>query len=190
MKKVLQVGAEELEKKSISVENPKSPETQAIIKDLLEICKAKEKTAGGLAAPQIGENLNIFVVRRVDLEEQYKKSKNELMPEKLWEVIINPKIKKLGKRKTTFWEGCLSVENGEVFGPVTRPSFVKIEYIDRYGNTQKLTAVDFLAHEIQHEIDHLMGVNFLKYVKDPQNLWKSKDLDDFIKKHGDLPDIV
>lgn len=190
---ILQIGNPILEKKSVLVKDPKSIESQALITNLVSICKKKEKTAGGLAAPQIGKNWQKFVVRRIDIDEEYRKKKKEIPKElykKLWEVMINPKILKLGKKKLTFWEGCLSIEKGKVFGPVTRPSFIKLKYYDRYGNKRIISAVDFFAQLIQHEIDHLNGILFVKHIKNPENIWKSKNLDKYIKQHGEFPDIV
>lgn len=193
MIKILQIGDPILEKKSELVKDPKSIESQELISDLVSICKKREKTTGGLAAPQIGRSLRKFVVRRTDIDEEYRKKKKEIPEElnkRLWEVMINPKILKLGKKKSTYWEGCLSIEEGKIFGPVTRPSFIKVKYHDRYGNKKIISAVDFFAQLIQHEIDHLNGTLFVKHVKNPENLWKSKDLDDYIKKHGEFPEIV
>jgi peptide deformylase len=188
MAKILQLGDPRLEEKSKKVENALSEQVQSTVNDLIELCKENEKIAGGIAAPQIGINQRIFVVRRVDLEEKYKGDK-EKVKGKLWEVFINPKILKEGDRKETFWEGCLSVDNGQTYGPVERASYVKVEYTDRDGNKQVTSASDFLAHEILHEYDHLEGILFVKYVKNPKNLWKDKDLDAYIRRHGDVPPV-
>jgi peptide deformylase len=195
MVKILQVGDPVLEQKSRLVEDPKLADIQMLIGDLTSICKKKAKKSAGLSAPQIGKNLRLFVARRVDLEDKYKKSKREIPEElskRLWEPVINPRILKVGKSESTYWEGCLSVGKGDdaIFGPVNRPSLVKIKYEDRYGDEKILTAVGFFAHVIQHEIDHLNGILFIKYIKNPKNLRKSKDLDDYIKKYGTMPEVV
>lgn len=190
MKKVLQIGDPILEKKSGKVKNAKSESTQKIISELVAVCKKDAEKTAGLAAPQIGYNERIFVVRRMDIEEKYKKRSKSIPDEvkaRLWEVMINPRIVKVGKKKSIFWEGCLSVK--DVFGPVQRPSFVKVEFLDRYGKKRQLAAYDFFAHLVQHEYDHLEGVLFVKHVKNPKNLWKDKDLDDYIKKNGDFPEL-
>ena len=190
MKKILQVGDPILEKESIPVKDPRSSETQGLINDLTTICKHYEKIAGGLSAPQIGENLNICIVRRIDLEESFQKKKKKFPRSRLWEVLINPEIIKLGNKKDIYWEGCLSVEMGEVFGPIERPSFVKVKYLDRYGHDKVLIASGFFAHEILHEYDHLLGILFISYIKNPKNLWKDKEIDEYLQRHGDLPEII
>lgn len=190
--KILQLGNSKLEKKSIKVKRPSNKAIQKLIDDMLNICYGHEKSTGGLAAPQVGKNLRIFIARRVDIEEKNRKKSIKLSEEKdkkLWEVIINPKILKIGRKKSNYWEGCLSVKKGKVFGPVKRPSFVKIEYTDRSGGKHILRAFDFLAHIILHEIDHLNGILFVKYIKNPENLWKNKALNKYIDKYGEFPDI-
>lgn len=191
MRKIIQLGKSQLEKKSEEVRDPKDPKIQKLVKELIILCKEEDKNGGGLAAPQLGENVRVFVARRLDLEEKAQKSKDkkDMKEEAIWEIFINPKITSKGKKKSTFWEGCLSVENGKLFGPVSRPSFIKVEYLDRYGNKKKLTATDYFAHIIQHEQDHLNGILFVKYVKNPENLWHSNDLDKYIDEVGDFPDI-
>ncbi len=193
MVKIIQIGNPILEKKSKKVRDIKSQINQKIINDLVDTCKKKDKSTVGLAAPQIGKNLRKFTARRLDIEEEYRKKRKEMPKKKkqnIWDVIVNPKIIKLGKKKEIFWEGCLSIEKGKIYGPVERPSFVKIEYLDKEGNKKLLSAVGFFAHLLQHEIDHLDGILFVKHIKNPDNLWKSSKLDKFLKEHGKYPEIV
>ncbi|MBN2016402.1 peptide deformylase [Candidatus Dojkabacteria bacterium] len=193
MDKVLQIGESNLEKKSKPVKDIRSTDTQKLIDQLLSICQSEEKKTGGLAAPQIGENIQIFVARRADIEDKYldkdKKVPKEIR-ENLWEVIINPEVLELGKKKSTYWEGCLSVKNGEVFGPVKRPSMVRIRYKDRTGKEKELTAKNFFAHIVLHELDHLKGILFVKYIDKLTNLWKSRDLDKYLEEYGDFPEVI
>jgi peptide deformylase len=193
MIKVLQIGNPILTKKSEDVYNTKNLKVQAIIDNMLDICYKKEKTTGGLSAPQIGINSKICIIRRVDKEEKLLKNKKIIsskLNRRLWEVVINPKVLKIGKNKSFFWEGCLSVNHGKVFGPVKRPSLIKIQYLNREGELKSITAFDFFAHIMQHELDHLKGILFVKYIKDPENLWSSKNLDKYLDKNDEFPDIV
>lgn len=192
MKKIIQLGDPLLEKKSKPVKDINSPKVKKLAQDLIQVCKAKEENSGGLSAPQIGESLRIFVARRIDIEEEYHKKGKEIFSElqdSLWEVFINPVITKKGKKRSIEWEGCLSIDNGELFGPVERPSLIKIDYKDIDGNAKSIAATDYFSHIVQHEFDHLEGVLFVKYVSNPENLWKSKDLDKFMKEHGEFPPI-
>ncbi|MBU0975169.1 MAG: peptide deformylase [Patescibacteria group bacterium] len=190
MKKILQLGDHLLERKSKHVKDIKSKRVQTVIADLISLCKAKEENSGGLAAPQISEDLRLFVARRLDLEDEYQKKGRKIVSElgeMLWEVFINPKIVKKGEKLSTFWEGCLSVDNGKLFGPITRPSTVQVEYTDQSGNQKLLAAYDYFAHVVQHELDHLNGYLFVKYIDNPENLWKNADLDNYLRDHGDFP---
>jgi len=103
----------------------------------------------GLAAPQVGESLRLFVI---DLGP----SENE--PAKLYE-FINPEISE-PQGKIAFEEGCLSVPG--VTEEVDRSEKVTVRFRDRFGKPQKLEAEGLLAVAIQHENDHLNGVLFVE----------------------------
>jgi peptide deformylase len=60
---------------------------------------------------------------------------------------------------------------------VTRPKRVTVEFLDRKGNSKTLDADEYFSHVVQHEVDHLDGILFLKYVLDPKELYTAKELD-------------
>ena len=96
----------------------------------------------GLAAPQVGEAIRVVVI-------DVGKGLIEL---------INPVITfREGSAKDT--EGCLSVPN--YYGEVERSARVKVEFLNRRGKRQHLTADGLLARCIQHELDHLEGQLFI-----------------------------
>ncbi|WP_342600646.1 peptide deformylase [Psychrobacillus sp. FSL H8-0483] len=97
----------------------------------------------GLAAPQIGETIQVAIV---DLGEGQ-------------EVIemINPEVVEIGGSEIEV-EGCLSFP--DIYGEVERPFYVKVEAQDRDGALYELEAEDYEARAILHEIDHLQGVLF------------------------------
>lgn len=101
----------------------------------------------GLAAPQVGVDLQIAIV---DIDDE-----NGTIE------MINPRILETSGEQTGP-EGCLSFP--ELFGEVTRPYKVKIEAADRKGRKYTLEAEDFLARAIQHEMDHLSGILFTSLV--------------------------
>ncbi len=96
----------------------------------------------GIAAPQIGKNLQMAVVE-VDENDRFD--------------LINPQIIDR-KGKSVFVEGCLSIPH--VFGTVERAEEITVRYYDREGDEMEVTAYGYLARAIQHEIDHLNGVLF------------------------------
>lgn len=96
----------------------------------------------GLAAPQVGKNLQVAVVEEEDgavIE------------------LINPRIIH-ATGETIDVEGCLSIPH--VYGTVSRAQRILVHYYDRDGDEMELEAYDFLARAIQHEIDHLQGILF------------------------------
>jgi peptide deformylase len=105
----------------------------------------------GLAAPQIGQTVRMFVV---DVQREGTKS-GPL-------VMVNPEIVAHSDELNTYEEGCLSLP--EQFAPVTRPRVVKMRFIDAQGMKQEIEADGLLATCIQHELDHLNGVLFVDHL--------------------------
>src|SRR3989344_1668663 len=189
VRKIVQIGTPILSQKALAVADTQDPEIKALIKDLVDTGNANIDGTAGLSAPQIGVGLRVCVCRRTDIEDR---ESNTLPKSRLWEVMINPEISKLGTRQSYFWEGCLSIGTGPdgLFGPVARPDSVKISYTRRNGTSQKISARGFFAHIIQHEIDHLNGILFLRYITNPNNIWKISDLDKYLKDHSKYPPIL
>lgn len=137
----------------VDLKEIKKPEFKSWLRDLkLTMLK---KDGAGLAAPQVGKNIRVFVINT---------EKNESL------VMINPKITKKSWAKEIDDEGCLSVVNkkGElVYGPVSRHKKVNCSYTDEFGNQKKLKVEKFIARVIQHENDHLNGVLFIDHLSSP-----------------------
>lgn len=111
----------------------------------------------GLAAPQVGRALRVFVA---DAAPFYEEEGDINQPEPL--VLINPKITIESDEMVTMEEGCLSIP--EIRGPVTRPEKVIVEYKGRDFKDQKLEVEGPLARVIQHETDHLDGILFIDHL--------------------------
>lgn len=188
VKQILQFNDPILNKPSVKVKDFKSLELKQLITDLVDTADKNRAITAGLAAPQIGMSLTVCVCRRVDLEKDDTKI---ISKEDLWEVMINPEIIKTGKVFSIFWEGCLSVGVGDdsLFGPVDRPNEVNVRYHDKNGNIKNMDVKGFFAHEVQHENDHLNGIIFLRYIANPQNIWKRGVLDKYYEETGDYPPI-
>jgi peptide deformylase len=195
IKDILQIGSPILEKSTFAVDDFDAPFVKKVIADLLDTCKHHAHRAAGLAAPQIGYNTQICVCRRVDLEDRKSRgAKPKSIPDDmLWEVLINPAIKKTSNEMSTIWEGCLSIgktEQDMIMGPVSRPRDVVVDYTDKDGNKKTLEATDFFSHVVQHEIDHLKGILFISRVPNSaENLWKSPDIEAYQSKHKSYPPI-
>lgn len=112
----------------------------------------------GLAAPQVGVSLRMFVVD-IDFEREEVTRANGKVEIEFTNlnpmVFINPVFtKKIGE--TVGKEGCLSVP--DVYEEITRAEQIVVEYQDLNGEKRTLVADDLLAVCLQHENDHLDGV--------------------------------
>lgn len=109
----------------------------------------------GLAAPQVGESIQLIVLDITKDTEDDEDAEKESM------VMINPVItKKEGKQVDE--EGCLSLL--DLTASVTRSKIITVSYQDAAGTEQELTTEDRFAIVLQHEIDHLHGTLFLDYL--------------------------
>lgn len=148
VKRVLQYGEKSLREPSKEVHKV-SKKIQELVQDLLETMYAKNGV--GLAAPQIGVNLRVFVI-------DVSKNDEPLNPM----VFINPKIiKKTGA--TVAQEGCISFP--EAYTDVKRYANVMVKALDKRGRPFVLEAKDgeLLSRAIQHENDHLDGILFIDH---------------------------
>ena len=123
---------------------------QSLIDDMIETMR--EANGVGLAAPQIGILLRLIVTEFVDEETE------ELQQQ----VLINPEIvEKQGEWMAE--EGCLSIPG--FVGTVPRAEKVTVRGQERSGRRIKINADGYLAHILQHEIDHLEGVLYVDYLE-------------------------
>jgi peptide deformylase len=119
-----------------------TPEIKRLVDDMAETMYAAPGV--GLAAPQIGESVRIFVIDTAKDDE----------PSKL-QVFINPEI--VARDGELVWEeGCLSFPG--VTEEIDRAAKVRVRALDADGKPFELEAEELLAVAIQHELDHLDGV--------------------------------
>lgn len=105
-----------------------------------------------LAAPQIGENIQMIAIT----EWVTGKKKDRCVGEK---ILINPRIIEKSKETSVGEEGCVSLP--KVFGSVRRHKKITVEYIDITGKKCIKKYSDFTAAILQHEIDHLSWILFI-----------------------------
>jgi peptide deformylase len=162
VRSVLQIGHPALKKQTRHIERYDNDHIQAIIQDLIDTMR--EHTLIGIAAPQIGEPFRIFIT-----EVRSTSARQVDMPDDL-RVYINPKIVSSSKDTNEIYEGCGSVMNGNLFGPVIRPKEITVQAQNREGESFQLTCDGILARVIQHEYDHLYGIEFTEKVSDYKKL--------------------
>ncbi len=113
----------------------------------------------GLAAPQIGLPVRLFLVDATPFAEDEELSEKERTAlEGFKEVFINPKIEEETGNDWVFNEGCLSIP--DIREDVTRKDTITISYWDENFQKHTETFDGILARIIQHEYDHIEGVLF------------------------------
>lgn len=160
IKPVLQIGDTRLKTKNKKIVDSKI--VKQIIQDLKDTMQTEELI--GMAAPQVGYNWQIFITQLRKTKSRNLEKGDELR------VYINPRIVLLSKKLTVIYEGCGSVLHGSLFGPVRRPALVTIEAFDENGKKFQLRCNGILARVIQHELDHLFGIEFTENVSDYRQL--------------------
>lgn len=126
-----------LHRKAEKIKDPSAAELRKLISEMIETMHAAEGV--GLAAPQIGRSIRLFVI-----EVGGKVS-----------VFLNPIIVEMSDETILYEEGCLSLP-GEFFH-IQRSERITLDFQDLHGDKKTVTAEGFLAIVLQHEMDHLEG---------------------------------
>ncbi len=137
----------------------------------------------GIAAPQVGMNIRMFVVDGTPFserdEEDDEDAEIDLSLSDFKKVFINPEILEQDGEEWGFEEGCLSIPG--IRGEVYRPERVKIKYLDLDWNEHIETYEGVGARIIQHEYDHLLGKLFVDYLPTLKKQFIKKKLTDISK---------
>ncbi len=144
MLSIIKLGDPILKKHSVVVPDI-NDEIHTLIAGMFE---AMEKGKGvGLAAVQVGELFRLFVTK---------------VPGDMGRVFINPDILETSIDQVNMEEGCLSIPG--LYTDVERPKSVRLQAWNEKGRPFTLSAEDYLARVIQHELDHLNGILFIDRV--------------------------
>ena len=127
--------------------------------------------SAAMAAPQIGVNKRIIIVRD-DMED-----KNNAH----FTALINPEVTKTEGKTVTDYEGCLSVP--KIYGMVPRPFKVRVRAKLEDGKEVRIKATGEMARTLLHEIDHLNGILFIDHIKDKPEAFY------YMNKDGELKPI-
>lgn len=112
----------------------------------------------GIAAPQIGKSLRLFVIDTKQME-----GENSELTDGVKKVFINAVMLDEWDEPYEYEEGCLSIPH--IRGNVSRNASIKIEYQDLEGNLHTEEYKGLNARVIQHEYDHIEGKLFTDYLK-------------------------
>jgi peptide deformylase len=147
VREILKMGDPRLLRIAAPVTEFDTPDLLALVEDMFDTMRAAN--GAGLAAPQIGEDLQL-VIFGFERNERYPDA-----PPVPQTVLLNPVIEPLDDELVDGWEGCLSVPG--LRGVV--PRFARIRYrgFDPQGQPIEREADGFHARVVQHECDHLIG---------------------------------
>ena len=154
---ILKMGDARLLRVANPVQSFGTPELHALITDMRDTMAAVN--GAGLAAPQIGVNLQLVIFGSTARNPRYPD--RPVVPPT---VLINPVITPLGSAEEEDWEGCLSVPG--LRGVVPRWSRIRYTGWDEQGQTIDRTVEGFHARVVQHECDHLIGKLYPMRVRD------------------------
>lgn len=157
VREILRMGDPRLLRVAQKVRSFDTPELDALVSDLRETMAAVN--GAGLAAPQIGVNLQVVIFGGTAHNPRYPD--RPLVPPT---VLINPVIEPLGFEEEEDWEGCLSVPG--LRGVVPRFSRIRYSGWDEKGRPIDRTVEGFHARVVQHECDHLQGKLYPMRVRD------------------------
>ncbi|NGP89441.1 peptide deformylase [Fodinibius halophilus] len=144
-----------------------SEELQALIEDMFDTMYNSDGV--GLAAPQIGKLLRIFVADADPMTDEDGPTYGPI-------AMINPEITFESDREIDMDEGCLSIPG--VNATVSRPEKIVVNYLDNNFKEQEFEVGGWWSRVIQHEADHLDGILFLDHL----SLFKRKLLSSKLKE--------
>ena len=148
---IVMYGDAVLRKKAKDIE--KGTDIKDLVNDMFETMHAAHGI--GLAAPQIGKGLRLFVVDGTTLEDEPKLKDFK-------KVFVNAVMVNEDGEPWPFEEGCLSIPN--IREVVNRPDKIRIQYFDEDWNAHEKNFDGMKARIIQHEYDHIEGKLFIDYL--------------------------
>ncbi|MDD3104851.1 MAG: peptide deformylase [Bacteroidales bacterium] len=143
-------GSSVLKQKALEI-TPDYPNLDQLIKDMWETMYYADGV--GLAAPQIGLSIRMFVVDGKDLSEDRPELKD------FKRLVINPRLLEESQETVVYQEGCLSVP--KLYADVERPISVKLAYLNEKFEPVEEWFHGMAARMVQHEFSHLEGELFV-----------------------------
>lgn len=137
----------------------------------------------GLAAPQVGKSIRLFIVDASPFAEEEPENEEEAQNFEILKnfkkVFINPIIEEERGKKWSFTEGCLSIPG--IREEVMRENIVKISYFDEKWNFHEEEYTGVAARIIQHEYDHIEGILFTDHLNPLKKRMLKRKLTDISK---------
>ena len=137
------------------------PKLDILIANMFETMYASSGV--GLAAPQIGLDIRLFIIDASPFaEDEEETEEDRVMLKTFKKVFINAEILEEDGDEWAFNEGCLSIP--DVREDVTRPSHLRIRYLDENFQEHEEEFSGMAARVIQHEYDHIEGILFTDHL--------------------------
>ena len=157
IREILKMGDPRLLRVAQPVQAFDTDELHLLVLDMFDTMHAVD--GAGLAAPQIGVDLQLVIFGTGDANPRYPDA--PVVPRT---VLLNPVITPLSDEEEEGWEGCLSVPG--LRGVVPRWAHVRYTGFDLYGDPIEREVSGFHARVVQHEVDHLLGKLYPMRVRD------------------------
>lgn len=158
------------------------PDLQKLIEDMFETMYAANGV--GLAAPQVGLPIRLFIVDAAPFAEDDEEEDGEEAAADFKRVFINPIIFDEEGEEWGFEEGCLSIPG--IREEVKRKSALKIEYYDENWDLYEEELDGILARIVQHEYDHIEGILFTDKISPLRRTLLQGKLNDISKGKVDV----
>lgn len=146
---------------------PGYPGLEELIQNMFESMKVSNGV--GLAAPQVGLNIKVFVIDSTDVKN---------IKDGMHKAFINPEILDYSGKRYSYEEGCLSIPN--IHEDVVREEKIRIWYQDENFNEFEEEYDGVNARIIQHEYDHLLGKLFIDKISPLKKKLLKRKLNDII----------
>lgn len=164
-----------LKKKAVDI-GPDYPDLQKLIDNMFETMYHAHGV--GLAAPQVGRSIRLFIVDASPFEDQEPELKDFV------QVFINPEIVSEEGKEWTFNEGCLSIPG--IREDVDRKPTLLLRYYDEHFDFYEEEFTGLAARVIQHEYDHIEGKLFVDRIGSFKRTMISGKLKDISKGKVDI----
>jgi peptide deformylase len=147
------------------------PELKKLVSDMFETMHNAEGV--GLAAPQIGQSIQLLIIDADAVSQNYPECKN------FKRVMINPEITEHSSEAITLEEGCLSFPG--IHEKVARAEKINVRYMDENFDEHEEKVEGFAARIVQHECEHLEGHVFIDNISPIRRQLNKGKLNNLIK---------
>jgi len=149
------------------------PQLQTLIDNMFETMYKSEGV--GLAAPQIGQSIRVFIIDASKMDEELKGLKR---------IFINPEVVELSGEEWEYEEACLSIPF--IREKISRPDAVLINYLDENFEEHEEWFTGLAGRIVQHEYDHIEGILFTDHLSALKRRMLKRKLADISKGEIDV----